>query len=100
MHFTVREIMAPTCHDDGSVTYWCPRRQEFVQRQRSVPRDALAMLPDDLAERVRDHLDPTRAKPVESVRDFTRRMVRRVARQLQLPESAMYRSLDHGRRAG
>lgn len=87
MTVIVRKVKAPTCHDDGSVTYWCPRRQDFVERQRSVPRDALAMLPDALAERVRDHLDPTRTKPVESVRDFTRRMVRRVARQLMLSEA-------------
>lgn len=46
----------PTCHRDGRVTYWCPRRQEWIERAITIPPDALAILPSEEAARVRRHL--------------------------------------------
>lgn len=46
----------PTCHKDGTVDYWCPRRWAMVRRARVVPEDALTVMPTSEAERVRRHL--------------------------------------------
>lgn len=46
----------PQCHDDGTVTYWCPRRWGMVRRVRQVPEDALTLLPEAEAARVRRRL--------------------------------------------
>lgn len=46
----------PQCHRNGTVDYWCPRKQEMVRQATTVPGDALALLPDDEAARVRRHL--------------------------------------------
>jgi len=52
----VRTVNCAACHRDGTVTYWCPRRQDWIANARDVPADALAILPDDEAARVRRHL--------------------------------------------
>jgi hypothetical protein len=46
----------PQCHEDGTVDYWCPRRWAMVRRVRTVPEDALTLLPEDEAARVRRHI--------------------------------------------
>ena len=49
--------VSPWCHrEDGTVDYFCPRRAEVVRRQTTVPADALALMADDEAQRVRRHL--------------------------------------------
>lgn len=46
----------PQCHKDGTVDYYCPRRWAMVRRVRQVPEDALTLLPEAEAARVRRHL--------------------------------------------
>lgn len=46
----------PQCHDDGTYDYWCPRRWGMVRGARVVPEDALTLLPEDEAARVRRHM--------------------------------------------
>lgn len=46
----------PQCHEDGTIDYWCPRRWAMVRRVRTVPEDALTLLPEDEAARVRRHM--------------------------------------------
>lgn len=46
----------PQCHKDGTVDYWCPRRWAMMRRVRTVPEDALTLLPEDEAPRVRRHI--------------------------------------------
>lgn len=46
----------PQCHKDGTVDYYCPRRWAMVRRVRQVPEDALSLLPEAEAARVRRHL--------------------------------------------
>lgn len=49
-------IPCATCHRDGTVTYWSPRTRGWIEGAREVPADALAVLPQDEADRVRRHL--------------------------------------------
>jgi len=51
----------PQCHKDGTVDYWCPRRWAMVRRARVMPEDALTLLPEAEADRVRRHLAEQKA---------------------------------------
>jgi hypothetical protein len=42
-----------TCHRDGTVTYFDPRSQQWIERSRTIPQVALDILPSDEAARVR-----------------------------------------------
>lgn len=46
----------PQCHDDGTVTYWCPQRRGMMRRATGITPDALALLPEDEQARVSRHL--------------------------------------------
>lgn len=53
---TLPATPCPTYHKDGRVTFWRPRRQQWIERAVTVPPDALAILPAEEAARVRRHL--------------------------------------------
>jgi hypothetical protein len=52
----VRTVNCATCHRNGTVTYWDPLKQEWIEGATSVPIHALAVLPRDEEARVRRHL--------------------------------------------
>lgn len=89
----VVDLPRPVRHLDGSVSYWCPRRQRMVWRVRVVPREALASMSEADAEMALDHVDPQRARAAETVAAFTRRLVRRICRQLGTTERRVFAEL-------
>lgn len=52
----VRTVNCATCHRNGTVTYYDPLRQEWIEGARSVPIHALTCLPADVETRVKRHL--------------------------------------------
>ena len=64
----VRKVDCPTCHRDGSVTYFDPLRQEWNENVREVPIHALIVLPAEVEARVQRHL----GLPLDSRREVSR----------------------------
>lgn len=52
----VRTTKCVTCHRNGSVTYYDPLRQQWIENARTIPIHALAVLPRDEEDRVKRHL--------------------------------------------
>ena len=53
----VRTVNCATCHRDGSVTYYDPLREQWIESASTVPIHALTVLPADEEARVRRHLE-------------------------------------------
>jgi hypothetical protein len=51
-----RSVNCATCHRNGTVTYYDPLKQQWIEGARTVPIHALTVLPRDEEERVRRHL--------------------------------------------
>jgi hypothetical protein len=53
----LRTVNCVTCHRDGSVTFYDPLRQQWIENARTIPIHALTALPRDEEDRVRRHLE-------------------------------------------
>lgn len=51
-----RTINCATCHRNGTVTYYDPLREQWIEGARTVPIHALTVMPQDEEARVRRHL--------------------------------------------
>ena len=49
--------LKPTCHRDGTVTYWSTYRQQWVKRASDVPDEEYGAMSREERDRVTRHLD-------------------------------------------
>lgn len=52
----VRTVNCVSCHRDGTVTYFDPLNEQWIENARTIPIHALTVLPADEEARVRRHL--------------------------------------------